>query len=383
MSIKQRRQVSAVLSVVAATSALMAGCSSAPSAPSILGEKVDYRTAGAKVVNLDVPPDLSKLPGQSRYGQVSPAIVSANSLNTPASAAQTDTTVVAPGQFGNVKLERQGQLRWLSVSVPPEQIWDQVRSFWTDAGFELVVDQPAAGLMETNWAENRAKLPQDIVRRTLGSVMDGLYDTGERDQYKTRIERTAKGAEIYVTHRGVSEEYANSQKDQTRWQPRVDAALEAEVLSRLMLRLGSTPEAAAQAKAEIKQPVAAAPTGTANTAVRLTDQSTALAVDDDFDTVWRRVGLALDRAGYTIENRDRANGIYEVRLPGETGDKPKPGFWARLFHSGESTAPVVKHQIRVQGSGNQTSIKVTDQNGQTQTGPVAQRIAKDLLNELM
>ena len=117
------------------------------------------------MVSLDVPPDLSKLPGQSRYGQVSPAIVSANSPSTPV-AAQANAAV-APGQLGSVKLERDGQTRWLSVSATPDQIWDQVRQFWVDAGFTLEVDQPAAGLMETNWAENRAKLPQDIVRRTL------------------------------------------------------------------------------------------------------------------------------------------------------------------------------------------------------------------------
>lgn len=380
MSIKQRRQVFAVLSVVTATSALMAGCSSTPSTPSILGEKVDYRTAGAKVVNLDVPPDLSKLPGQSRYGQVSPAIVSANSMNTPTAATVQADTAVAPGQFGAVKLERQGQTRWLSLSVPPEQIWDQVRGFWTDAGFELVVDQPAAGLMETNWAENRAKLPQDLIRRTLGTIADGLYDTGERDQYKTRIERTAKGSEIYVTHRGVTEEYANAHKDQTRWEPRVDAALEAEILSRLMLRLGATQEAATQAKSDVKPAIAGSTQGAA---VRMADSQSALSVDDDFDTVWRRVGLALDRAGYTIEARDRAKGVYEVRLPGESADKPKPGFWAHLFHSGEAADTVIKHQILVQGSGNQTAIKVTDQKGQPQTTPVAQRIAKDLLNELI
>ncbi|HET6789614.1 MAG TPA: hypothetical protein VFH49_16740, partial [Aquabacterium sp.] len=119
MSIKQRRQFPALLSVVVATSTLMAGCSSTSN--SILGDKVDYRTAGAKVVNLDVPPDLSKLPGQSRYGQVSPAIVSANSLNTPTATSAQASTSVAPGQFGSVKLERQGQTRWLSLNVPPEQ----------------------------------------------------------------------------------------------------------------------------------------------------------------------------------------------------------------------------------------------------------------------
>lgn len=378
MSIKQRRQFPALLSVVVATSTLMAGCSSTSN--SILGDKVDYRTAGAKVVNLDVPPDLSKLPGQSRYGQVSPAIVSANSLNTPTATSTQASTSVAPGQFGSVKLERQGQTRWLSLNVPPEQVWDQVRTFWKDAGFELVVDQPETGLLETNWAENRAKLPQDIVRRTFGSIMDGLYDTGERDQFKTRIERTAKGCEIYVTHRGVSEEYANAQKDQTRWQSRLDAELEAEMLSRLMVRLGASKDAAQAAKTDVTQ---AQPKGTgANTLARLSDNQSGLSVDDDFETVWRRIGLALDRAGYTIEARDRINGQYDVRLPGDNGDKPKQGFWAGLFGGKDGGQAVVKHKVLVQAAGNKTNIQITDQNGGVQTTAIAQRIAKDLLNEL-
>lgn len=378
MSIKQRRQFPALLSVVVATSTLMAGCSSTSN--SVLGDKVDYRTAGAKVVNLDVPPDLSKLPGQSRYGQVSPAIVSANSLNTPTATSTQASTSVAPGQFGSVKLERQGQARWLSLNVPPEQVWDQVRTFWKDAGFELVVDQPETGLLETNWAENRAKLPQDIVRRTFGSIMDGLYDTGERDQFKTRIERTAKGCEIYVTHRGVSEEYANAQKDQTRWQARLDAELEAEMLSRLMVRLGASKDAAQAAKTDVTQ---AQPKGTgANTLARLSDNQSGLSVDDDFETVWRRIGLALDRAGYTIEARDRINGQYDVRLPGDNGDKPKQGFWAGLFGAKDGGQAVLKHKVLVQAAGNKTNIQVTDQNGNVQTTAIAQRIAKDLLNEL-
>lgn len=378
MSIKSRRQTRAVLSAIAVGSTLLAGCTS--TGPSLLGEKVDYRTAGAKVVSLDVPPDLSKLPGQSRYGQVSPAIVSANSLSTPV-AAQANAAV-APGQLGSVKLERDGQTRWLSVSATPDQIWDQVRQFWVDAGFTLEVDQPAAGLMETNWAENRAKLPQDIVRRTLGTVVGSLYDTGERDQYKIRVERTAKGSEIYVTHRGVVEEFVDTaRKDQTRWLPRTDKALESEMIARLMLRLGASKDDAEQAR------VAAAPDlkarGSAYAPVRLTDNQAGLSVDDDFDTVWRRVGLALDRAGYTIEARDRAQGQYEVRLPGDNGDKPKVGFWAGLFGSKSADAAPLKHKVLVQGSGTQTAIKITDQQGQPQASATAQRIAKDLLNELM
>ena len=119
-----------------------------------------------------------------------------------------------------------------------------------------------------------------------------------------------------------------------------------------------------------------------NTVARLSDNQSSLSVDDDFETVWRRVGLGLDRAGYTIEARDRVNGQYDVRLPGDNGDKPKQGFWAGLFGAKDGGQAVVKHKVLVQAAGNKTNIQITDQNGGVQTTAIAQRIAKDLLNEL-
>lgn len=376
MSIQQRRPTLALLSVAAACSLLASGCSSTNP---ILGEKVDYRKTGTQTVNLDVPPDLSKLPGQSRYGQMSPAIVSANSVNAPTAAAAS-TSTVAPGQFGTVKLERQGQTRWLSVNQAPEQVWETVRQFWLDSGFELTVDQPEAGLLETNWAENRAKLPQDFIRKTVGTIMDGLYDTGERDQFKIRVERTSKGSEIYVTHRGVVEEYANSQKTETRWQPRTDVALESEMLARLMVKLGAGKDAADQVRA---QTTATAPVAAGSQLAKLTDSGVALLVNDDAETVWRRVGLALDRSGYTIETRERVKGTFDVKLPGENADANKPGFWSRVFGGKQSDAPAVKHRVVVKASTNrQSSVEITDRDGTVQNTAAAKRIAKDLLTEL-
>ncbi|MFN4266030.1 MAG: outer membrane protein assembly factor BamC [Aquabacterium sp.] len=376
MSIQQRRPTLALLSVAAACSLLASGCSSTNP---ILGEKVDYRKTGTQTVNLDVPPDLSKLPGQSRYGQMSPAIVSANSVNAPTAAAAS-TSTVAPGQFGTVKLERQGQTRWLSVNQAPEQVWETVRQFWLDSGFELTVDQPEAGLLETNWAENRAKLPQDFIRKTVGTIMDGLYDTGERDQFKIRVERTSKGSEIYVTHRGVVEEYANSQKTETRWQPRTDVALESEMLARLMVKLGAGKDAADQVRA---QTTATAPVATGSQLAKLTDSGVALLVNDDAETVWRRVGLALDRSGYTIETRERVKGTFDVKLPGENADANKPGFWSRVFGGKQSDTPAVKHRVVVKASTNRQSlVEITDRDGAVQNTATAKRIAKDLLTEL-
>lgn len=355
------------------------GCSSVNNV--LAGDKVDYRTSGAKTVNLDVPPDLSQLSGQSRYGQSQPSVVSASSLATPDRAPAADTSSVAAPQAGLVKLERSGQNRWLSVSLPPEQIWEQVKAFWIETGFELPVDQAAAGILETNWSENRAKLPQSGVRKLLGTVLDSLYDTGERDQFRTRIERTAQGSEIYITHRGTQEIYEDARKDQTRWVARpADVGLEAEMLSRLMLKLGAPKDTATAAKTDAANPNS---TSTAPARVRLEADGVSLAADDDFDTVWRRVGLALDRGGFTIEDRDRSQGTYEIRLAPADPNASKPGLFSRLFGSSSNNADGLKrYRVQVVAKGSNSTVKVLDSKGAAEVSDAGRSIIKQLLDEL-
>lgn len=378
MSIKQRHQTTLALSAALACTLLSSGCTSVGNVLS--GDKVDYRTSGSQSVKLDVPPDLSQLPGQTRYGQVSSGSVSANSLGRETSGAPA-VDAVAPNSNGVVKLERQGQTRWLSVNLPPEKVWDEVRTFWLESGFELSTDNRDIGLLETTFQENRSKLPQDGVRGMLGKVFDMLYDSGERDQFRTRIERTATGCEIYVTHRGMSEVYEDNKKERTTWRARPsDPGLEAEMLGKLMTRLGAPKDAVAAAKTD--KAAAAAPV---NTVARLGSDVSTLSLDADFDTAWRRVGLALDRSGFTVENRDRKQGNYEVRLSDNDPQAAKPGFFSRLFSSAPAKADGLSRyrvQVSNQGKGS-TLISVLDDKGQAATGsPTARRIAKQLVDEL-
>ncbi len=110
-----------------------------------------------------------------------------------------------------------------------------------DNGLSLTVDQSTLGIMETDWNENRAKIPRDFIRTTLGKVFDGMYSTPERDKYRTRLERDANGnTEIYISHRGVIETITlHEARDTTVWQPRAaDPELEAEFLQRLDGQIG-------------------------------------------------------------------------------------------------------------------------------------------------
>jgi outer membrane protein assembly factor BamC len=381
MSTTPRHQTSLALSAALACALATSGCSSVGDALS--GDKVDYRTSGTQTVRLDVPPDLSQLPGQSRFGQAPAASISASSLMRADKDDKASTTAgVAPTKAAGIKLERQGQMRWLSVNLPPEQIWGQVRSFWSDVGFELTTDQPDVGVMETNWSENRAKVPQDgTVRKALGRVFDLLYDTGERDQYRTRIERTATGSEIYISHKGLVEEYEDAKKDRTTWRVRPsDPNLEAEMLSRLMVKLGAPKEAAQAAKVEAAAPAKSSAPALAT----LNSDGLSLSLNADYDTAWRRVGLALDRSGFTVENRDRKQGFFEVRLSDGDPEASKPGFFARLFGAkAENQDGLSRYRVQIQGqSRSATLVSVLKENGQPTTASTAKRIAKQLLEEL-
>lgn len=168
------------------------------------------------------------------------------------------TSNAAPKAIGDVRIERDGNQRWLVVARPADQLWEPVRDFWMENGFVYTLENRDLGLLETDWAENRAKLPQDIIRQTIGKVFDGLYSTGERDKFRTRLERRADGGtEIYVSHRGMVEVYSNTQKDQTIWQPRAaDPELETEFLRRMMVKLGVTEE---QSRAAAAAPLPTTP----------------------------------------------------------------------------------------------------------------------------
>jgi len=283
----------------------LAGCSSFENLMS--GDKVDYRGSAQKTVALEVPPDLTQLAREGRY-QPQTGVVSASTLRQPnAPQAAAPAAVVAPNAVADMRIERQGNTRWLVSSLPPEKLYPLIRGFWQERGFSLAVDNPEIGMMETDWAENRAKIQQDVVRRTLGRVLEGFYSTPERDRFRTRIERTASGSEVYISHRGMMEIYTNELKDATVWQPRPsDPELEVEFLSRLMVKLGAKEDTA-------RTTVAGAPAAPVKARVATVPATAAMEIDEGFDRAWRQVGLALDRSGFTVEDRDRSAGIYFVR----------------------------------------------------------------------
>ena len=372
MPARPAARVAALAVVAFATS----GCSSF--GDMLAGDKVDYRSGARQTTGLEVPPDLTQLARDGRF-QAPGGTVSAAAAGSTA-AARPAAPTVAVSELAGMRVERAGDTRWLVVPTPPEQLWPQLRQFWLDAGFTLEIDNAQIGVIETGWAENRAKLPQDFFRRSIGRVLEGLYDTGERDRFRMRVERTGSGSEVFIVHRGLVEVATDSTlKDEFRWKARpTDPQLEAEFLTRLMVHLGRD-EQQARADAGASGGTAAAATGAR--ARLLSGQPTAtLELDAGFDLAWRRVGLALDRSGFTVEDRDRSAGVYFVRYAdkGATEDR---GFLQRLF-GGESSAKADRYRIALTGDRELSRVAVQNAEGGPAPDDVGRRIAGVLIDAL-
>lgn len=393
----------------AAAVLFLAGCTSTEG---LFGDdKVDYRTEAVKTRPLEVPPDLTQLARDSRYQPVGAAggSVSASSAAAAPSAVPTAAavgaavaTTVAPGKAENVRIERAGQQRWLVVTKQtPEELWPKVKNFWEKTGFTLALDNPATGVMETNWSENRAKLPDDVVRNLIGRLARNLYDTGERDLFRTRLERTGDGSvEIYVSHRGIEEVVGGPFRDTSSWRARAsDPELEAEMLARLMLAIAPTATPAPASVAAAGEPAVrpgsqalAAAVGTVTAApaaparARTTSSGSeraSMELDEPFDRAWRRVGLVLDRGGFTVEDRDRASGIYYVRYSDpKVAGQEEPNFFARVFGGAKDPQTPVRYRIVLKGAGTKTNVDVLTSDGGTASGENGQRIVARLVEDL-
>jgi outer membrane protein assembly factor BamC len=367
--------------------ALLGACSSLDF--EIPTKKVDYKSAG-KLPSLEVPPDLTRPTADDRYAIPDARKGSATFSNYTMDKEwrQQSSGVANSGvlpEQSDARVERAGTQRWLVVKGDPAQVWPVVKDFWQEVGFIVNVETPEAGVMETDWNENRAKVPDGMLRGLLGKVLDSVYSTAERDKFRTRLERSAQAGmtEIYISHRGMQEVYISEGRDQTRWQPRQpDPDLEAEMLRRLMVRFGIQ-------EVRAKQQIAASTE--APRASMASQSGGILTVNEQFDRAWRRVGLALDRVGFTVEDRDRSKGIYFVRyIDPETDVQTKKGgegivgrtIGALKFWGDSAPKKSEQFQIAVRDMDAAAQVNVLGKDGKQEQSATASRILTLLYEQL-
>lgn len=346
-------------------------------------DTVDYKGGGAiRGPNLAYPPDLITSQADRRY-IVQDGTATMSDYNAAVKKSSQLRTNVMTGIPG-MRIARDGERRWLVVEKPAVELYPQVKDFWQENGFLLVIDSPSTGIMETDWAENRAKIAQDFIRSAISSTLGTIFDTGERDKYKTRLEPTKPGeTEIFITQRGAVEECVRDVTQaclSTIWTPRPnDPELEAAFLARLMERLGMTQE---QAKAMVAAPLS--PKTPKAKFVQDGVNTAHIEMSSGFDRSWRDIGLALDRSNFSVEDRNRSSGVYYVRYvnPKDLGDTK--GFFSNLFSSkDDSSLKAKRYQVVVKTTGdNSTSIYVQDADGKPENTPAGFQLLTLLAEQL-
>ncbi len=373
------------LRVAAAALALLAvGCSSVEDMRDG-ASRIEYKTA-TKLPPLDVPPDLTSPKRDGRY-QLPEDASGATTLSGYEKGRAQQAREGARGPQGvlpavdGVHVQRDGNTRWLVVDLPAEKVWPVVKTFWQENGLLVATEIPEAGVLETNWAENRAKISDSWVNSKIGSIFRPLASTGTRDKYRTRLERRPDGGtEVYISHRGLVEVYTSEENTETAWQPRPsDPGLEAEFLRRLMVQFGTPAEQAKRELADVAPPKSRA------TLTKGVNGAEQLEVFEPFDRAWRRVGLALDRVGFTVEDRDRQKGVYFVRYADpQAATKKDEGVLDKLafWRDDKPKVKAEQYRVAVTGSADTSQVQVLDRSGTAESSPTASRILALLHEQL-
>ena len=369
-------QVACVLGLTG-FSLVLAGCAS---------NNKEYRsevTDASRTKSLEVPPDLIaptrderlQMPADTRR----PTATASSLNNTPKPEVQA-ALAASPDQLGKVRIERAGSERWLVMPGTPQVVWPQLRKFWEDLGFTIKMDSPQLYVMETDWAEKRAKDGSTFLGNM--SLLRAFVSGAERDKFRTRLETSNQPGqiEIYVSHRALEEadlQYANQQ---VGWVSKPgDPGLELEMLRRMMVVFGATEEQAKQATAPTAVPDKAR-------LATATDGSPILNVDEVLDRTWRQVGLALDRVGMVVEDRDRAKSVYFVRYitDEDLGKKKSSSWfsWMAFWRSDDKISDTDQFRIVVQADGQKTTVRVQNKAGAPASPASSKQILTLLYNEL-
>ncbi|KMQ81049.1 putative transmembrane protein [Candidatus Burkholderia pumila] len=341
-------------------------------------DRVNYKAAET-APNLAVPSDLSTADISQRYA-APPAVNTLGSTVARTKTPQGNLTLGVPTDKDplGMHVEVDGDRRWLVVDGrTPDQVWPQLQEFWAENGFTLKTDSPQTGIMSTDWAENRANIPNDWFRKSIGKLLDFAYSSGTRDMFRTQVDRASDGStDISVTHSAMEEVLTGQDKTSSKWETRPrNPQLEAVIMQKIMQKFGLTETQSVQL---IKQ---ARPAG-AKVAVNQSGGTSTLDLAEPFDRAWLRVGLALDRTNFTVDNRNRDKGIYYVHYSDSMADLKKEGLFGKFFSS-NTAMPTRQFLVNVKPKADTlTQVGVVDANGQPDTSSDAQRIVSLLHAQL-
>ena len=360
----------------------LSACSSVNMDKVLPDKHVEYKREKVADRSLEIPPDLTSDRIENRIAGLGSPDGAATSYTEytvkrqgqTAGAGMTSTGVLP--EIKGVSVVREDQDRWLRIDAPVESVWPSVVSFWQEMGILLEVQDPTVGVMTTGWVENVADIKSDFITDYIRGVFSGLYDAGTRDKFRIRLERddNDQGTELYMTHFGMQQSIATTTSGDTEqevWNVRPrDVQLEAEMLRRLMVHLGVSE---AESRAEL---AAQEQRGVARSQIIKGRDGVSLLIEEPFSRAWRLGGLALDRVGFAVEDRNRSQGIYYVRYNDPTAGTDEGGWLSSLaFWKGDKDIDKQsRYQVQLTADELGTRVVVNDEQGQRSNSDTALRI---------
>ncbi len=347
---------------------------------------------------LVMPPDITAEADSAHKSQSeADATLSAYQHQPHSAEPVKDVLKPVPG----ISIQRDGTAHWLVVQhKTPAQLLPLLRQFWQEQDFSLVLDKPERAFMETEWKQTRAPIKLGIIRQTLSKGLGSIYVTAEKNKYRTRLEVGANGATyIFISQLGMHEVSTGLTKQWTQWEATPNnPTLEIEYLQRLMYALASGGRKAATKPAvavgpavpQNAQPVPVVknksaqqePTS-ASSKETLSAQVTQFELAQSFDRAWLRVGLALERENFTVDDRDRERGLYYVRYvdPNDRG-VGQQGFWRQVFH-GKREKVAKQYKLNVKAlTETETRVAIVNEANEIDTSPQARWIVSRLAEQL-
>jgi len=361
---------------------LLAGCGAMPGVDDVLPDKsVEYKKARNAGENLEIPPDLTT--SSINDALVVPDVAGVDSATLSGQLEKerirghvTTTTSVMP-KISDIQVKRNGDQRWLVIDGTIEDVWFKTVSFWQENGIILVLQDPSVGIMETDWLENRADIRKDVLTNLVRKVFDSAYSAATRDQYRVRIEEGEKPGttELYLTHRGMEESYikdGGGTEGYTVWNPRpTDRSLEAEMMRRVMNHMGIADQVARSSLTKVNK------NAKKRSQLNRNKAGVFLSVDEELSRAWRLTGVALDRVGFAVEDRDRSRGLYYVRYNDPMRDVEEPGMLDKLAFWKDNDANIDKdnqYMVGLTSKGASTQVVVLNKAGVQENSDTAVRI---------
>ncbi len=336
---------------------------------------INYKNSNS-IKTLEFPPDLTAPQFDAAFALPVSGSISASTVNQQRADRYSGSEVNVLPTSADMHMGSSGTVRWLDVDASANSLWPKIRDFWRSLGVNVVKDEPRIGIMVTEWAENRAGLPKDWLRQALGSMLQGTFDAGQRDQYRVRVEKTsANKTRIYLTHKG-SEKIVT--ETGVGWELRPPKhELEAEMLNRLQAFLQGDQYSATK---NVNKSDAAQ----TNSLVTLVteDGNPILQVHESYKKAWARTGVMLERMGLNVESRKQSQGIYGVIYSGDEAVANTGGFFSRLFQ-GKRTFLTKgdEYQIHIRDAGRLAEVRVMDEEGKPLPIAQSQRILARLKQE--